>query len=98
MKRYMIAMVFICELMFVFVPGCVGLFAQDAEKDPVAAESIEQLQSLIEKALKENDFQKLEEIKKSKLELVRGNLFLTAQKCNILLDEKNKKGARHECH
>lgn len=87
MKRYMRAMVLICGLMLAFGPGYMGLYAGDAENNPDTAESIEQLPPLIEKALKENDIQKLEEIKKNNQELVRENLSLIVQKCNTLIEE-----------
>jgi CHAT domain-containing protein/uncharacterized protein HemY len=88
----MIAMVLICGLIFVFWTGYAGLFVRGSEKESLSAESIEQLSLLIEKALKENDLQKLENIKISNRELVRGNLFLAAKKCSTLLDEGVKNG------
>ncbi|MCX6582152.1 MAG: CHAT domain-containing protein [Candidatus Aminicenantes bacterium] len=87
MKRFMRLKVLIFCLMFVFGLGYTGLFCQDAGNDLLNAESIDQLTSLIEKALKDNDLQKLEEIKIRNLKLVRENLSLTVQKCNMLLDE-----------
>ncbi|MGE5341683.1 MAG: CHAT domain-containing protein [Candidatus Omnitrophota bacterium] len=92
MKRCMKWMIFIYVLMLVFWSGYNGLYAQDAKKETLKAESIEQLTALIETALKENDLKKLEEIKKSNLEWVRGNLLITTQQCNKLMDEAVKNG------
>ncbi|MGE5341682.1 MAG: CHAT domain-containing protein [Candidatus Omnitrophota bacterium] len=93
MKRYMISIIFICGLMLGFFSG---LYCQDVKKETLKAESIEQLTSLIEKTLKENDVQKLEVIKKSNLEWVRGNLSITIQQCNMMMYEAIKSGLSGE--